>query len=118
VHADVSWTIELRAHLADLGGHVFIVKDRAFRAERPTARRAGNRELPVARADHGNVIGVELAERRGLALLDQLDRGHDVFLIDALDGAGRVVRAKLLPRGPPVVLQRSVVELFLPGHLA
>ena len=114
----MSRPIELGAHLADLRGHVLIVEDSAFRAERPAAGRTGNRELPVARADHGNVIGVELAKGRGLALLDQLDRTHHVFLADALNGAGGVVGAELLPSGPPVVLQRGVIELFLRAHLA
>ena len=110
-HADVARPVELGADLADLGRDELVVEDEPVAAERAARRRARDDHVPDARPEGGDVPVVVLAERGGLALLDELDDLEDVLGRDPVDRAGLVVGAQLA--GPPVLAERLVVCGFL-----
>ena len=109
-HANVARTVELGADLADLGGDQLVVEDQTVAAERPAGGRARNLEQKATRTEERNVARIVFAERRGLALLHQLDRFEHHL------GRGPIGRAHLVVRAPfarpPVLLKRLVIELL------
>jgi hypothetical protein len=110
--ANVAWPVELRADLADLGGHQFVVEHEPVAAERSSSGCARDVEAETAGAEERDVGGVKFTQRRGLALLHQLDCFEHDLGRGAVDRPRLVVGAPLAR--PPVLLERLVVEL-LPG---
>ena len=111
--ADMARAVELRADLAELGGHHLVVEEHGVLAERSGGRRAGDRHAPDARAEQGDVGGVELAERCDLALRDQADRVQHHVRRRAVRRADPVVGSPLA--GPPVLGLRSIVHRLCGG---
>ena len=105
--------VELGADLADLGGDQLVVEHEPVAAERPAGGRARDVQREPARAEERDVGRIELAERRGLALLHQLDRLEHHLGRRPVGRADLVVRAPL--GRPPVLLKRLVVELLRGG---
>ena len=114
--ADVAGPVELGADLAELRRHVFVVVDELLAAEGTARRPSRNDQLPAARAERRRVGGVDLAERRDLALLDEADGLQHQLRRRAVGRADLVVGAPL-GRGPFLV-QRLVVDALRSGQPA
>ena len=105
--------VELSADLADLADDELVMEHQTVAAERPAGGRARDLEHPAARAEERDVPRIQLVEGGGLALFHQLNRFEHDLGRGAVDSACLVVGPPL--GGPPVLLERLVVELLRDG---
>jgi hypothetical protein len=107
-NADVAGAVELRPDLAELGRDELVVIDEGVLAEGATGGRAGNRHRPTAGAEGRDRGVIQLAQRRDLALFDEVHRLEHHRRRRPVDGARLVIRSPF--GGSPTLGERLVVH--------